>query len=155
MTNKITKEDPMWWTMYALFAPTIVFSGQEELVNDQFKSKVQVARFMKAATDHSERATDAEVALYLMTTSAATPINEEGYKVYRYAAAKAFPEIKKALSGLPESKDIDKLTPNEQKYYDDLAKWIFKQQKKALAEKLDEASAEDTEEPPQGNRMKS
>ena len=154
MTNKKI-ENPMWWAMYPLFAPIITWPDQEGQVTDQLKFRVQLARFMKAASDHSERATDAEVALYLMTTSAATPINEEGYKVYRYAAAKAFPEIKKALSGLPESKDIDKLTPNEQKYYDDLAKWIFKQQKKALAEKLDEASAEDTEEPPQGNRMKS
>jgi len=155
MTNKITTEDPMWWTMYALFAPTIVWQGQEEHVNDQIKSKVRLERFMKAAGDHSESATDAEVALYLMTATADRPLNEEAYKVYRYAAAKAFPEIKKALSGIPESKDIDKLTPEEQKHYDDLAKWIFKQQKKALAEKLDEASAKDTKEPPQDNRMKS
>jgi len=154
MTNKKI-EDPMWWIMYPLFAPIITWPDQEGQVTDQLKFRVQLARFMKAANDHSERATDAEVALYLMTASTVMPLDNEAAKVYRYVAAKSFPEIKEVLSGLPESKEIDKLTPSEQRYYDDLAKWIFKKQKEELDRKLGQASEEDEEEPKQDNRMKS
>jgi len=157
MTNKKAEDDPIWWAMYPLFAPIITWPDQEGQVTDQLKFRVQLARFMKAASDHSERATDAEVALYLMTASAVMPLDNEAAKVYRYVAAKAFPEIKEALSGLPESKEIDKLTPSEQRYYDDLAKWIFKNQKEELDRRLrlSKTSEEDAEEPQQDNRMKS
>ena len=155
MTNKIAKDDPMWWAMYPLFAPIITWPDQEGQVTDQLRFRAQLARFIKAASDHSERATDAEVALYLMTASNVVPLDKEAAKVYRYVAAKSFPEIKKVLSGLPESKEIDKLTPSEQRYYDDLAKWIFKKQKEELDRKLGQASEEDEEEPKQDNRMKS
>jgi len=155
MTNKMAKDDPMWWTMYPLFAPIITWPDQEGQVTEQLKFRVQLARFSKAASDHSERATDPEVALYLMTASTVMPLDKEAAKVYRYVAAKSFPEIKEVLSGLPESKEIDKLTPSEQRYYDDLAKWIFKKQKEELDRKLGQASEEDEEEPKQDNRMKS
>jgi len=156
MTNKKI-ENPMWWAMYPLFAPIITWPDQEGQVTDQLKFRVQLARFMKAASDHSERATDAEVALYLMTASTAMPLDNEAAKVYRYVAAKAFSEIKEVLSGLPESKEIEKLTRSEQIYYDDLAKWIFKQQKEELDRRLNQKSEVeyDEGEPQQDNRMKS
>ena len=155
MTNKMTKDDPIWWAMYPLFAPIITWPDQEGQVTDQLRFRVQLARFMKAASDHSERATDAEVALYLMTASTVMPLDNEAAKVYRYVAAKSFPEIKEALSGLPESKEIEKLTRSEQIYYDDLAKWIFKKQKEELDRRLGQESEEDEEEPKQDNKMKS
>jgi len=154
MTNKKI-EDSMWWAMYPLFAPIITWPDQEGQITDQLKFRVQLARFMKAASDHSERATDAEVALYLMTASTVMPLDNEAAKVYRYVAAKSFPEIKEALSGLPESKEIEKLTRSEQIYYDDLAKWIFKKQKEELDRRLGQESEEDEEEPKQDNKMKS
>ena len=157
MTNKITKDDLLWWAMYPLFAPIITWPDQEGQVTDQLKFRVQLARFMKAASDHSERATDPEVALYLMTASTVMPLDKEAAKVYRYAAAKSFPEIKEVLSGLPESKEIEKLTPSEQRYYDNLAKWIFKKQKEELDRRLGQKSGVDYDEgePQQDNRMKS
>jgi len=157
MTNKMAKDDPMWWTMYPLFAPIITWPDQEGQVTEQLKFRVQLARFSKAASDHSERATDPEVALYLMTASTVMPLDKEAAKVYRYVAAKSFPEIKEVLSGLPESKEIDKLTSSEQRYYDDLAKWIFKKQKEELDRKLGQKSEVeyDEGEPQQDNRMKS
>ncbi len=128
--KNISKEDPIWWSMYALTAPIIVWPGTEPEF-DKLKIKAQIARFNKIGDrDRSEAATDAEVALYLSSASMIEPLNSDWAKVYGYAARKAFPVIPKDID-IPE-----KLDSEQQKLYDGLARWIFKQQAEALNGKL-------------------
>ncbi|MEM3215908.1 MAG: hypothetical protein QXS17_03265 [Candidatus Micrarchaeaceae archaeon] len=130
--TKISKNDPLWWTMYALFAPIIVWPDEEEIGKNLEKNIIE-ARFIKVANnDKSERATDAEVAIYFSSASAAEPMNEDAANVYLNAAAKAFPQIKEVI------KEIPPLTTEQQKLYDKLATWIFKKQEEELNKKLRE-----------------
>ncbi|MEM0148470.1 MAG: hypothetical protein QXN16_00615 [Candidatus Micrarchaeaceae archaeon] len=127
--NNMSKNDPLWWTMYALFAPIIVWPGEEES-NKQWKLKVTEARLNKIANnDKSERATDAEVAIYLSSASAIEPLDSDFANVYLHAAAKALPQIKEIME------DIPPLTAEQQKIYDKLAAWIFKRQEEELNRK--------------------
>jgi hypothetical protein len=125
---KISEKDPGWWTMYALFAPIITWPGYEKDNSDK-KMLVQKARFEKIFEgDKSERATDAEVAIYLSTATLVSPVNSDWAEVYMHAAKNAFPELK-GVMGNDGNKD---LTAEQKRLYDDLAKWIYKKQVAAL-----------------------
>ncbi|MEM0142517.1 MAG: hypothetical protein QXL94_00985 [Candidatus Parvarchaeum sp.] len=128
--GKISETDPIWWTMYAVFAPIIVWPGYEKDYSDQ-KMNVMKARFNKIANnDKSKRATDAEITVYLSSASGTAPMEADMANVYTYAAAKAFPEIKNVVDKVPN------LTAEQQKIYDKLAAWIFKKQEEELNKKL-------------------
>ena len=129
--TKIISDKPMWRTMYALFAPLIVWPGYEK-DGERWRMRIQKARFDKiAANDESKRATDEEVALYLSTASLIAPLDKNSAKIYEYVAMKSFPEIKQAFTEIP-----NKLTEEQQKEYNRLAEWIFKQQTEALNKKF-------------------
>jgi hypothetical protein len=135
MTNE--KRDPMWWTMYAMFAPIITWPGYESEVSEKQKTQIQLARMEKTGSgDLSEKATNTEVSVYLSTASLAQPLNSEWANIYFYAAAKAFPALKETIDRNPELKPYDKdLSSDEKKEYEHLARWIFKQQETAMKNK--------------------
>ncbi|MEM3858861.1 MAG: hypothetical protein QXS81_05140 [Candidatus Micrarchaeaceae archaeon] len=136
----ISKTDPLWWTMYAIFAPIIVWPGQKENGKNLEKNIIE-ARLVKVANnDKSERATDAELAIYLSSASAIVPMDSDAANVYLNAAAKAFPQIKGVI------KEIPPLTDEQKRIYDKLAAWIFKRQEEELNKKLRGENSENKSE---------
>lgn len=139
MTERISPKDPLWGTMYALFAPLIVWPGYEDS-SKKWANDAQMARFKKIlSNDKSERATDAEVAIYLSTASLVAPMTTPDWaQVYFRAASKAFPAIHDFMVRDDDKYFAESLKePNaeQKKLHDELAKWIYEKQKEALLKK--------------------
>lgn len=103
-----------------IFSPIVVFSGCEDLVTEEMKTKITMERM---ATPLSDTATDYEAMVYLHTASLAVPFSREWYNIYTYLFSRHYPEKAGAIGVYR-----DKITELENRKLTDLKRWIYRQQ---------------------------
>ena len=105
-----------------IFAPIIAFTGWEDVVTEDMKTKIQMERL---ANPLIETATDYEAMVYLHTASLATPLSTEMTNVYSYLFSKYHGEQAKRIGVYS-----DNITEMEQRELSKLKKWIYDKQTK-------------------------
>jgi hypothetical protein len=103
-----------------VLAPIIAYTGWEDVVTDDMKTKIQMERL---ANPLIETATDYEAMVYLHTASLATPLSMEMTNIYSYLFSKYHGEQAKRIGVY-----ADKITDTEQRELSKLKEWIFKKQ---------------------------
>jgi len=103
-----------------MFAPIVAFTGYEDCVTDEMKTRIQIERL---ATPFDEKATDYEAMVYLHTASLAVPFSREWYNIYTYLFSKYHPEQARTIGVYREQ-----ITDIEKRELTNLKKWIYKQQ---------------------------
>lgn len=103
-----------------IFAPIVVFTGCEDIVTEEMKTKITIERF---ASPLSETATDYEAMVYLHTASLAVPFSREWYNIYAFLFSKYHPEQAKLIGVYREN-----ITDTEKRELEKFKKWIYKQQ---------------------------
>ena len=118
---------------YAALAPAVVWPGHENLV-----PKHLLERAAEERTKHSPACVKEEIAtlfdalVYLHSASLAVPFNKAWFDIYAWLFARFFPEHAAKL-GLPSPA---KLEPHEEYELEQLRRWIYRQQVKAIKAKL-------------------
>ena len=118
---------------YALLAPTILHPGWMDAPEHLIR-KAKIHRLLYAPVIvEEERADDLDALLYLQSASLSVPFDSHWTRIYLHLFKKYYghiapPEI---LEDAP-----DELDNYEKTLLDDLKHWIFKQQMKAIEEKL-------------------
>lgn len=102
------------------FAPIIAYTGWEDVVTDDMKTRIQMERL---ANPSRETATDFEAMIYLHTASLATPLSREMTDVYSYLFSKYYTEQAKGIGVY-----MDKITETEERELSRLKNWIYKKQ---------------------------
>lgn len=102
------------------FAPIIAYTGWEDVVTDDMKTRIQMERL---ANPSRETATDFEAMVYLHTASLATPLSHEMQSIYSFLFTKYHKEQAKGIGVY-----TDRITETEQRELSKLKKWIYDKQ---------------------------
>ena len=113
MVDKLEKQ------IKRMFAPIVVFTGCEDLVTENMRTRISMERLLT----FDETATDYEAMVYLHTASLAVPFNEEWYHIYSFLFSKYHSEQAKRIGVYRE-----KIAEHERRELSKLKKWIHKQQ---------------------------
>ena len=103
-----------------MFAPIVVFTGCEDLVTENMRTRINIERLLASSKD---AATDYEAMVYLHTASLAVPFSREWYDIYTFLFSKYFPEQAKTIGVYTEQ-----IAEVEQRELSRLKKWIYRQQ---------------------------
>jgi len=118
--------------LYVKNAPLIGHPGWMHLLKNEHFFKTAMEHRIKEALNivKEEAATEYEALLYLHTASLAAPLSTEWSRIFFYLFDKFYGHI------APEKMLEGKLTDTEKQSLLDLRKWIFKNQMKAISDKL-------------------
>jgi hypothetical protein len=121
-------------TIFALNAPLIVWQGYESDAPKDWTEKARMARVLDLARkDHDKGAcTDIEVCFYISGYTLEHVPAEDVFQVYMYAFRRAFGD---RVADSIDTQRIDKLDYPAKNLYENLKRWIYKQQKNALLAK--------------------
>ena len=102
-----------------MFAPIVVFTGCEDIVTEEMKTRIQMERLLT----YEGTATDYEAMIYLHTASLTVPFSEDWFHIYSFLFSKYHPDQAKEIGVYSEQ-----ITELEQHELSRLKKWMYKQQ---------------------------
>jgi len=131
---------------YAILAPTIVDPRWPE-VPEHLKLKAKAIRTLKAPECIKEQlSTEFDALVYLHTVSLCVPFNEYWFRIYAYLFKKFFPKHAETLGQNAQLQIPNELSDYEKYLLNDLRRWIFRVQIRAIKEKLGKRELKDVRE---------